>query len=90
LREGDHGQWLRNRYFGYLLSFGFFNDRFWLIPPNLYYGLSEEILEIFFRFFQILTQSSNLCILLFDDGRERLDVLVFEGILDILRLSNYS
>ena len=74
---GDRGKWLRNRYFGYLLSFGFFKDRLWLIPPKLYNGLSEEMLEIFFRFFQILTQSSNFCILLLDDGSERLTVLVF-------------
>jgi hypothetical protein len=69
LRGGDRGKCLRNRYFSYLLSFGFFKDRLWLIPPKLYNGLSEEMLEIFFRFFQILTQSSNFCILLLDDGR---------------------
>jgi hypothetical protein len=45
LRGGDRGKWLRNRYFDYLLNFGFFNDsRLWFIPPNLYYGLSEEML----------------------------------------------
>jgi hypothetical protein len=30
LQGGDGDSWLRNRYFGYLLSFNFFRDRLWL------------------------------------------------------------
>ena len=92
--------WLRNRYLGYLLSFYFFRDRLWFRCSKQFLGFLEfsllfrELLRkhfvFFLRFFQILTERSNILILFLDKSRERLAVLVFLGILEILRLSNHS
>ena len=91
---------LRNRYFGYPLSFDFFRCRPRARFSQQFLGLTEvslrfwelqiNLLVFFFSFSQILTERSNLSILLVDDGRERLDVIAHYGRSDILRLSNHS
>jgi hypothetical protein len=62
-----------------------------LLEISLQFGeLQRKLFVFFLRFFQVICKRSNISILFLDESRERLAVLVFLGILEILRLSNHS